>query len=171
MSKYCVTEGDMEKPIIEMHERSGKIYRIWVDGRSEGFEEGAIIYNNALALINLAKGLTIKAINNGLTEITLQHLNLERPEPPSCNHETTKEPLPDHVHLPPYGTREAPDRFAAAQQIAAAAAHMDEIKNQCVLQEDVDLAIQYIANLHSIAMQLAGDRVTELYGAENEPRN
>lgn len=56
----------MGRPIIEMHERSGKIYRIWADGRSDGFEDGVIIYNGAIAWINLAKGLAIKARDNGL---------------------------------------------------------------------------------------------------------
>lgn len=54
------------KPIFEVHERSGKIYRIFEDGSTEGFEEGAIIYNFALIWINLAKGLAIKARDNGL---------------------------------------------------------------------------------------------------------
>lgn len=56
----------MENPVFQVHERSGKTYRIWADGRTEGFEDGAIISNGALAWINLAKGLAIKARDNGL---------------------------------------------------------------------------------------------------------
>ena len=62
-------------------------------------------------------------------------------------------------------------RFEMAQQISNAATHMDEIKNHCVLQADVDLAIQHIERLYIIAESLAGDRWAEIHGAENEPRN
>ena len=30
---------------FEIHERSGNVYRVWSDGRIEGFEEGAVILN------------------------------------------------------------------------------------------------------------------------------
>lgn len=56
----------MERPVFEVHERNGKTYRIWADGHTEGFEEGAIIINGASVWVNLAKGLAIKARDNGL---------------------------------------------------------------------------------------------------------
>lgn len=31
-----------EKPVLEFHEHSGRVYRVWANGRTEGFEEGFV---------------------------------------------------------------------------------------------------------------------------------
>lgn len=60
----------MNRPaIFEAHEPSGKTYRIFEDGSTEGFEEGTVIANLALAWVNVAKGLAVKARDNGLISI------------------------------------------------------------------------------------------------------
>ncbi|MDP1594156.1 MAG: hypothetical protein Q8L80_07930 [Gallionella sp.] len=55
-----------DKPIFEVVYLDGRRYRIFADGRIEGFPDGAIISNGILAWVNLAKGLAIQARNNGL---------------------------------------------------------------------------------------------------------
>ena len=39
-------------PIFEVHERKGKIYKIFANGDIEGFEVGAVISNGITPLIN-----------------------------------------------------------------------------------------------------------------------
>ena len=56
----------MSKPIFEVQEPSGKIYRIWAEGRIEGFEAGAVIINRVAPLMNYAYGLLKKAVDHGL---------------------------------------------------------------------------------------------------------
>lgn len=55
-------------PAFEAYAPDGsKHYKVWADGRIEGFGEGAIIVVNRIApLLHLAQGLVIKSRDNGL---------------------------------------------------------------------------------------------------------
>lgn len=44
----------MERPVFEVHERNGKRYRIWADGHTDGFGDGAVVCNGILPLFNAA---------------------------------------------------------------------------------------------------------------------
>ena len=60
----------MNRPaIFEINEPSGKTYKIFADGNTEGFEEGAVVANGVMPWIDLAKGLAIKARDNGLISV------------------------------------------------------------------------------------------------------
>jgi len=48
---------DATVPIFEIHERGGKVYRIWPDGRIEGFPSDAVIVNGIWALWHRCLGL------------------------------------------------------------------------------------------------------------------
>lgn len=54
-----------ERPVFEFHEYSGKVYRIWWDGRTEGFGEGFIL-NRIVPIVHIAQSLAIKARNANL---------------------------------------------------------------------------------------------------------
>lgn len=57
----------MSKPIVELFVPStGHYYRIWADGRYEGFPEGTVIFNGIITLLHHAQFLERKAFNNGL---------------------------------------------------------------------------------------------------------
>jgi hypothetical protein len=56
----------MSEPIFKIREPDGKEYRIYADGQTEGFKEGAFIANGITILLHYAQGLTQKAIDNGL---------------------------------------------------------------------------------------------------------
>lgn len=56
----------MGKPIVELYAPSGHCYRIWADGRYEGFPEGSFIKNGVLPLLQYAQCLQKKAIDHGL---------------------------------------------------------------------------------------------------------
>jgi hypothetical protein len=56
----------MTEPIFVIYEPSGKKYRIWGNGKIEGFQEGAVIMNGILPMMNYAYGLLKKAVDNGL---------------------------------------------------------------------------------------------------------
>lgn len=56
----------MSKPTVELLEPSGKRYRIWADGRSDGFVDGVVISNGILPLLQYAQCLQKKAIDHGL---------------------------------------------------------------------------------------------------------
>lgn len=57
----------MGKPIVELFvPATGHRYRIWADGRYEGFPDGAVISNGVLPLLQYAQCLQKKAIDHGL---------------------------------------------------------------------------------------------------------
>lgn len=51
---YGVNE---ERPVFEVHERDGKTYRIWANGWTEGFAEGAVIVNGVWPLLHMLRAL------------------------------------------------------------------------------------------------------------------
>ena len=61
--------SETRPPIFEVHERNGKTYKIFADGNTEGFEDGAVIANGVMPWIDLAKGLAIKARDNGFISV------------------------------------------------------------------------------------------------------
>ena len=54
-----------EKPLFELI-LPDHAYRIWADGRLEGFPKEGLIINRMYPLLNHAKGLTKKAVDHGL---------------------------------------------------------------------------------------------------------
>lgn len=61
-----------ENLLFEVCERSsGHWYRIYIDGSTEGFEEGAIILNHALIRSNYIKGTVLRAKKEGLISAEL----------------------------------------------------------------------------------------------------
>lgn len=60
-------ENEMGKPIVELFvPATGHCYRIWADGRYDGFPDGTVIANGILPLLHCAQSLERKAFNNGL---------------------------------------------------------------------------------------------------------
>lgn len=54
----------MRKPIFEIEERGGKVYRIWADGSVEGFDaEGAVVRNGIIPAMDYLAGLAIRCDN------------------------------------------------------------------------------------------------------------
>lgn len=52
----------MEQPIFEVTEPSGKVYRIWANGKLQGFEaEGAIVSNGIMPALDYLRGLIVRA--------------------------------------------------------------------------------------------------------------
>lgn len=57
-----------EQPAFEIHTPDeGKKYKIWADGRIEGFGDGHLnIINRIAPLLHVTRGLIIKSRDNGL---------------------------------------------------------------------------------------------------------
>lgn len=51
---------------FKIFEPSGKVYRIWPSGRTEGFEEGVIICNGILPMVHLVRQLLKQSVDHGL---------------------------------------------------------------------------------------------------------
>lgn len=50
---------------FEVHEPQGRVYRIWLDGRIEGFVPGSIIVNGIAPSFDYLAALLIQAVRHG----------------------------------------------------------------------------------------------------------
>lgn len=56
---------ESNQSVFEVHEPAGRVYRIWADGRIEGFAPGATIINGIAPSFDYVAGLLIQATRHG----------------------------------------------------------------------------------------------------------
>jgi hypothetical protein len=56
----------MREPIFEVHSPDGDVFRIWADGRIDGFPPGSMVLNRAAPRVHLTLGLLASVAGSGL---------------------------------------------------------------------------------------------------------
>lgn len=59
------TEGAAPAPLFEVVTPAGDVFRIWPNGKAEGFPEGSVLINGVAPRLALTLGLVVRARNCG----------------------------------------------------------------------------------------------------------